>query len=85
MGEAIVVALITGGLTLIGTIITVLMTSRKAAEEMRVTQAVMETRMNSLTEEVRKHNGFADRVPVMEEQIKVINHRIDDLERDAGK
>lgn len=80
MGESILVALITGGLTLIGTIITVLMTSRKAAEDMRVTQAVMETRMNSLTEEVRKHNGFADRVPVMEEQIKVINHRIDDLE-----
>lgn len=85
MGESILVALITGGLTLVGTIITVLMTSRKTAEDMRVSQAIMETRLNSLTEEVRKHNNFADRVPVMEEQIKVINHRIDDLERDAGK
>lgn len=80
MGEAIIVALITGGLTLIGTIITVLMTSRKTAEDMRVSQAVMQTRLNSLTDEVRKHNNFADRVPVMEEQIKVINHRIEDLE-----
>lgn len=84
MGEAIITALITGGLTLIGTIITVLMTSRKTAEDMRVHQAVTDTKLTNLTEEVRKHNGFADRVPVIEEQIKVINHRIDDLERGKG-
>lgn len=84
MGEAIIVALITGGLTLTGTIITVLMTSRKTAEDMRVSQAVMETKLNGLTEEVRKHNNFADRIPVMEEQIKVINHRVDDLEKGKG-
>ena len=81
MGEAIIVALITGGLTLIGTIITVLMTSRKTAEDMRVRQAITDTKLTNLTEEVRKHNNFADRVPVIEEQIKVINHRIEDLER----
>lgn len=81
MGEAIIVALITGGLTLIGTIITVLMTSRKTAEDMRVRQAITDTKLTNLTEEVRKHNNFADRVPVIEEQIKVINHRIDDLEK----
>ena len=43
-------------------------------------QAVIETKMDELTREVREHNNFAKRVPVVEEQIKVINHRIEDLE-----
>lgn len=81
MGEAVLVAIITGGLTLIGTIITVLATSRKAASDMKVSQAVMEEKIADLTREVRKHNNFAERVPVIEEKIKVINHRIDDLEK----
>ena len=65
----IIVALITGGITLVG----VLISNQKA-------QAVTETRLNELTREVREHNNFARRMPVVEEQIKVINHRIDDLE-----
>ena len=65
----IIVALITGGVTLVG----VLISNQKA-------QAVTETRLNELTREVREHNNFARRMPVVEEQIKVINHRIDDLE-----
>ena len=65
----IIVALITGGVTLAG----VLISNQKA-------QAVTETRLNELTREVREHNNFARRMPVVEEQIKVINHRIDDLE-----
>ena len=69
----IIVALITGGITLLG----VLISNGKA-------QAVTETKLEELTREVREHNNFAHRVPVMEEQIKVINHRIQDLE-DAGK
>ena len=69
----IIVALITGGITLVG----VLLANQK-------TQAVMETRIDELTREVREHNNFARRVPVVEEQIKVINHRIEDLE-DANK
>ena len=67
--ESIIVALITGGVTLVG----VLISNQKA-------QAVTETRLDELTREVREHNNFARRVPVMEEQIKVINHRIQDLE-----
>ena len=63
------VALITGGITLVG----VLLANQK-------TQAVMETRIDELTREVREHNNFAKRMPVVEEQIKVINHRIEDLE-----
>ena len=69
----IIVALITGGITLAG----VWLANQK-------TQAVMETRIDELTREVREHNNFARRMPVVEEQIKVINHRIEDLE-DANK
>ena len=65
----IIVALITGGITLVG----VLLANQK-------TQAVMETRIDELTREVREHNNFARRVPVLEEQMKVVNHRIEDLE-----
>lgn len=69
MTDTIITALISGGLTLIG----VLVSNSK-------TQAVMETRVDELTREVREHNNFAKRMPVVEEQIRVINHRIDDLE-----
>ena len=71
MVESVVVAIITGVLTLIG----VLISNSKS-------QAVMETKVNELTREVREHNNFAKRMPVVEEQIKVINHRISDLEED---
>ncbi len=66
---AVITAVITGGVTLAG----VLIANGK-------TQAVMETKVDELTREVREHNGFARRMPVVEEQIKVINHRIEDLE-----
>ena len=74
------VALITGGISLIGTVLTILATSRKTETAMQVNQAVTDTKIEELTREVRKHNGFAERLPVVEEQIKVINHRIEDLE-----
>ena len=80
MPESILVALITGGLSLIGTIITVLLTNNKTREEMKISQAVMKNEIENLTREVRNHNNFAQRMPVIEEQIKVINHRLDDLE-----
>jgi len=67
--ETVIAAVITGGITLIG----VLIANGK-------TQAVMETKVDELTREVREHNNFAKRMPVVEEQIKVINHRIEDLE-----
>lgn len=68
--ESIIVALITGAITLIG----VLIANGKS-------QAVTETKLDELTREVREHNNFAKRMPVVEEKIKVINHRLDDLER----
>ena len=70
MGESIIVAIITGVLTLIGVLI-----SNSSSQD------VTETKLEELTREVRLHNNFAQRVPVIEEQIKVINHRLGDLER----
>ena len=67
--ETILTSIITGGITLAG----VLIANSK-------NQAVMETKVEELTREVREHNNFARRMPVVEEQIKVINHRIEDLE-----
>lgn len=69
MTETIICALITGGLTLMG----VLIANGKQ-------QAITDTKLDEMTREVREHNSFAQRVPVIEEQIKVINHRIQDLE-----
>ena len=80
MSEAILVALITGGLSLIGVVITCLATAKKNEATIKVSQAVTETKLEELTREVRLHNNFAQRMPVVEEQIKVINHRLSDLE-----
>ena len=92
MSEAVITALITGGLALIG----VWLTNRKSTEmlfakldkQSELSDAkldteirVVKTQIDELTREVRKHNNFAERVPVLEEQIKVANHRLDDLER----
>lgn len=81
MSEAIITALITGGLSLIGVVVTCLATAKKTEKATAVAQAVTETKIEELTREVRLHNGFAQRMPVVEEQIKVINHRIEDLEQ----
>lgn len=81
MSEAIVVALITGGMSLVGVIVTSLITARKSENAMKVAQAVTDTKIQELTREVREHNNFARRMPVVEEQIKVVNHRIEDLEK----
>ena len=80
MSEAVITALITGGLSLAGVIITSLLAARRNENALRISQAVTDTKIDELTREVREHNGFARRMPVVEEQIKVINHRIEDLE-----
>ena len=68
--ESIIVALVSGGITLLG----VLIANGRS-------QAVTETKLDELTREVREHNNFARRVPVLEEKMSVANHRIDDIER----
>lgn len=80
MSEAIIVALITGGLALLGTIITGNRNARELDHKLDKKQAVTDTKLEELTREVREHNNFAKRMPVVEEQIKVVNHRIADLE-----
>ena len=81
MSDAIVVALISGGLSLAGVMISNFTTARKTANNIQTSQAVTDTKIEELTREVREHNGFARRMPVVEEQIKVINHRLTDLEK----
>lgn len=96
MSDTIIVALVTGGIGLVGTIITVLAANKQTIQtldkksdlsdarleaELQRHQAVTETKLEELTREVRMHNNFAQRVPVLEEQIKVANHRIADLEK----
>lgn len=76
----IIVAAITGGLALVGVIISNVSSNRKVENQIRTAQAVTDTKLEELTREVREHNGFARRVPVLEEQMKVANHRINDLE-----
>ena len=79
METSIVVAIITGGISLIGTIITVLAAGRKQAQEFAVQQAVTATKIENLTTEVRKHNNFAERLPVCENDIKTIYHELDEI------
>ena len=83
MSDAIVVALISGGLSLAGVVISNFAAARKTAAGIQTSQAVTDTQIDELTREVREHNGFARRMPVVEEQIKVINHRLTDLEREV--
>lgn len=78
--ESIISALVAGGLTLIGTVLTVSSGQKKTEQKLQTAQAVTDCKIDELTREARLHNNFAQRVPVIEEQIKVINHRIADLE-----
>lgn len=89
--QTIIAAAITGGISLVGVIITSIVTvtvnSRKTekvsadvTKALEISQAVTDTKIEELTREVRAHNNFAQRVPVLEEKMSVANHRIDDLE-----
>ena len=85
MSEAIIVAIITGGLSLIGVIVSNNRTAQSMDAKLDKQQAVTETKLEDLTREVRTHNNFAQRIPVLEEQMKVANHRIADLEKERGE
>jgi TolA-binding protein len=85
MSEAIIIAIISGGLSLIGVIVSNSHTAQSVNAKLDKQQAVTETKLEELTREVRAHNNFAQRIPVLEEQIKVANHRIADLEKERGE
>lgn len=74
-------AIVVGLLSLVGVVITNSRSNNKIQNEMKTGQAVMDERISELTREVRMHNNFAQRIPVIEEQIKVANHRVSDLEK----
>ena len=79
--EVIVSTAITGVLSLLGVLFTNIASNRKIEHKLETQQAVTDTKIEELTREVRMHNNFAQRVPVIEEQMKVANHRIEDLEK----
>ena len=85
MSEGIVIAIITGVLTLIGTIITVIIGNNKSLAAMDKNQAVTDTKLDVLTEEVKRHNNFAQRIPVIENQIQNLDSRVSKLEVEHDK
>ena len=78
--ESIIVSIVTGVCSIIGVILAASASSRKLQQQLEVSQAVTNTKLEALTAEVRSHNNFAQRMPVVEEQIKAINRRLEDLE-----
>ena len=85
MDSTIWATIITGAVTLIGVLLSNVLTHNKTMAEMDKKQAVTDTKLEALTREVRKHNNFAERMPVVEEKLRVANHRIDDLEEAQKK
>lgn len=81
MNESILVALITGGLSLVGVVITCLATAKKSESTMKVSQAVTDTKIEELTREVREHNGFAQKLPVVENKVASLERRVSVLEK----
>ena len=79
MTEAIITALITGSMSLVGVVVTCLATARKNENALKISQAVTDTKIEELTREVREHNGFARRMPVVENQIENIQTVLEEL------
>ena len=79
--EAIIVSIITGILSLAGVIITNVSSNRKIEHQLEIHQAVTETNLENLTEEVRKHNNFASRIPVIEKDIEYLKVEVADLKK----
>lgn len=85
MNEGIIVAVITGLLTLVGTIITVVLGNNKSMAAIEKNQAVTDTKLDNLTDEVKRHNNFAQRIPVIETQIQNLDNRVSKLEVEHGE
>jgi hypothetical protein len=81
MDSSIIVSIISAAATLTGVVLSTKASNRDIQSKLETHQAVIDTKIDNLAAAVNKHNHFAERMPVIEEQIKVINHRIDDLER----
>lgn len=77
--SSIISACIAGGLALVGVIITNMASNNKMQSENKTAQAVTDNKIENLTNEVRKHNRFAERVPILEEKVKVLEKDVEDL------
>ena len=84
MSEGVITAIITGVLTLSGTIITVIAGLSKANKNIEIVQAVTNTKLDNLTAEVKRHNNFAERLPAIEANIDNMDRRIENLEQRVG-
>lgn len=84
MYASIIVSIISATATIAGVIITTKASGKDISHKLEMQQAVTDTKLDNLTAEVSKHNHFAERMPVVEEQIKVINHRLEDLEHEKS-
>ena len=85
MDTAIVVSIISGVFTLAGTIISVIVGFSKASQKAAIQQAITDTKLEELTREVRRHNNFAERLPIAENDIQNIYHRLDRIEKGDKK
>lgn len=83
MNETILAALIGSIIPLIGTVITVLYSAGRTDEKVKIAMAVMETKIEELTREVRAHNDFAQRVPTLETKVEHLERQVSRLEDDA--
>lgn len=84
MSEAVTVGIIAAVASIIAAILTSRATQNKVQEDLKISNEVQNVKIDQLKEEVKKHNNFAERIPVIEEKIKVCNNRIGDLERKVG-
>lgn len=82
MNDSVIVALVTAGAAILSNVILSNKNSREIDHKLETHQAVTDTKLDELTREVREHNNFARRMPVLEEKISVANHRIEDLENE---
>ena len=80
MMESIIVAIITGGMALIGVVVTNIMANNKMTQAMTTSQAVTDTKLEELTREVREHNGFAQKIPALEKDVEFLKGKVKELE-----
>lgn len=78
----IIVALITGGMTLLGTVFTIQASSKKSEQDLKISRAVTDEKLENLTQEVRRHNNFAERIPVLEQKVTTMEKQIERLEEE---
>lgn len=81
MVTEVIISLISGAVAILSCLISSFVASNKAVSYIEKSQAITDTKLEELTREVRRHNNFAERMPVVEEQVKIINHRLNTLEK----